>query len=118
MTTRKKELEEALQEAIAEQEELEGRLDHKPEVGLGRGSSGLQSWELTFARQAEVTARIDALKAALNRVGEGTYGQCERCGTQINPERLKILPATALCVDCAGASPASESNDAAPTLVK
>ncbi|MFQ5854686.1 MAG: TraR/DksA C4-type zinc finger protein [Anaerolineae bacterium] len=34
---------------------------------------------------------------------EGTYGRCDRCGAQIDPERLEILPATTLCAACARA---------------
>lgn len=28
------------------------------------------------------------------------YGICERCGREIDPERLEIFPETTLCVDC------------------
>lgn len=28
------------------------------------------------------------------------YGICEKCGKQIDPERLEIFPETTLCVDC------------------
>jgi len=110
-------LEAALQEAQAEQAELEKRLAEKPELGPGTGSSGAQEWEMTLARKEEVATQIKALEDSLAKVQTGTYGRCERCGNEINPERLEILPTTTLCAQCAGASPTSEASDQAQPIV-
>jgi len=48
-------------------------------------------------------AEIAAIKAALRRIDEGTYGDCARCGDPIEPERLDLLPHAPLCASCAGA---------------
>ena len=37
---------------------------------------------------------------ALERIAEGTYGTCERCGAAIPEERLEALPYVTLCLDC------------------
>ena len=37
---------------------------------------------------------------ALERMDEGTYGLCRRCGKPINPERLEAFPYVAYCIDC------------------
>lgn len=37
---------------------------------------------------------------ALARLDAGTYGRCERCGREIDPERLGALPWAPLCIDC------------------
>lgn len=37
---------------------------------------------------------------ALDRIKQGTYGTCERCGNEIPIERLEALPYTTLCIDC------------------
>lgn len=50
--------------------------------------------------------RLDEIDAALDRLGHGSYGRCETCGTPIPPERLEVLPAARQCVDCAMRSPA------------
>jgi len=44
---------------------------------------------------------IEAIDAALARVADGTYGTCTVCGGVIPIARLRTLPATAFCVDCA-----------------
>src|SRR5690554_1247622 len=38
---------------------------------------------------------------ALQRIDSGTYGTCIECGRDIDAERLKALPATPYCVECA-----------------
>jgi RNA polymerase-binding protein DksA len=44
---------------------------------------------------------------ALTRIDEGSFGECEHCGRPISEERLKALPYTPFCVECArsGAEP-------------
>ena len=37
---------------------------------------------------------------ALQRIDEGTFGHCSRCGEPIPPERLEARPETDLCIDC------------------
>jgi DnaK suppressor protein len=44
---------------------------------------------------------IAAIDAALQRMAEGTYGICIDCGTRIPLPRLRALPTTPYCVDCA-----------------
>lgn len=38
---------------------------------------------------------------AVGRLSDGTYGQCESCGSPVGNERLAALPATRTCVECA-----------------
>lgn len=44
-----------------------------------------------------VLAEIDA---ALERIANGTYGQCTNCDGQIPVERLEALPWATLCIGC------------------
>jgi RNA polymerase-binding transcription factor DksA len=37
---------------------------------------------------------------ALGRIVGGTFGTCERCGTEIMEERLEVLPYTRYCTPC------------------
>lgn len=94
-------LEAELQETRDKQEQLQEQLDHKPDFGLGQGSTGAANWEMNLARKNELSSRIEELEEALGRLEEGTYGICENCGKPIDPERLEILPTTSLCAGCA-----------------
>lgn len=44
---------------------------------------------------------IEEIDAALRRLTEGRYGVCAGCGQLISLERLRAIPATLHCIDCA-----------------
>ena len=43
---------------------------------------------------------INKIKAALERLEDGTFGICDRCGEEISLKRLKARPVTTLCIEC------------------
>jgi len=43
---------------------------------------------------------VEEIQAALGRIDNGTYGDCEVCGEPINPARLEALPIARRCVLC------------------
>lgn len=43
---------------------------------------------------------IKKVKKALERIEDGTFGVCEKCGEEIDTKRLKVRPVTTLCIDC------------------
>lgn len=45
--------------------------------------------------------RLAELDRALERLREGSYGTCERCGRRIATERLAARPAASTCISCA-----------------
>lgn len=49
--------------------------------------------------QAE--GRLVELEQARQRLRDGSYGRCERCGGEIGEPRLLARPATRRCVRCA-----------------
>ncbi len=46
-------------------------------------------------------AEIRMIKAALDRLEEGEFGACVKCGDDISEERLDLLPYTPFCRKCA-----------------
>ena len=44
---------------------------------------------------------IAEIELALTKLESGSYGKCELCGKSIPIKRLKVLPATRLCRNCA-----------------
>ena len=56
---------------------------------------GLQS-----ALDAQAETRLEAIDDALQRLDAGTYGYCERCGSEISAARLEAMPHAPLCVTC------------------
>lgn len=46
-------------------------------------------------------AKLKDVLRALEKLEEGTYGECDSCGDRIPTERLEARPATTLCITCA-----------------
>ena len=44
---------------------------------------------------------IGEIELALTKMSSGRYGKCKLCGKSIPIKRLKVLPATRLCLNCA-----------------
>ncbi len=97
----KRRLENELAIALAEVDQLDKKLESKADYGLGKGDPNIYEWELNLALRQKMEGKIRSIKSALRKIEKGTYGQCERCGEAIDPERLKILPHTTFCVRCA-----------------
>jgi DnaK suppressor protein len=47
-------------------------------------------------------AELAEVLEAMERMGRGTYGVCERCGNRIPRERLEARPEARFCIVCAG----------------
>ncbi len=91
--------------------ELEGRLR---EIDEELESHNSRDWEeLAVERETDEVlehmglsgqAEIRAIKAALQRIEEGTFGYCAKCGDELLEARLDLVPYAPLCRTCAGAS--------------
>jgi DnaK suppressor protein len=49
-------------------------------------------------------ADVRQLRAAIERIDQGAYGRCARCGAVIGEGRLVALPSATTCVNCASAT--------------
>lgn len=43
---------------------------------------------------------LGKVESALERLADGSFGTCDRCGQEIPPRRLEVRPVTTLCLDC------------------
>ena len=112
---RKKQLEARLAELDERLTDIEDHLDETPdpdweENAVEHGGDDVRdvSHELRspLARQRvalELARDGDPahVSAALDRIENGTYGVCVKCGEDISEERLDLIPHTPLCKDCA-----------------
>ncbi len=94
----------ALREEIrGEQQKADA--DHATEIAGGVADKGDES----VASQMSDTDRamaghfgeeLQAVEAALRRLDDGSYGQCEDCGVDISPQRLAAYPTAPRCIAC------------------
>jgi DnaK suppressor protein len=99
----------ALRERLAEVRERLAALKEPPERGSGIGfgkrigdGTNAAIDRFTDVSVAEGLEAIEArLERALEKLEDGTYGTCDECGTPIPAGRLRSVPESALCLDCA-----------------
>ena len=78
--------------------------DMTGEVGLDDDFADAGS--ATFERERDLSIQnnirdlIDQMTRAIQRIDDGNYGKCERCGNPIEAPRLRALPHALLCMDC------------------
>jgi RNA polymerase-binding protein DksA len=64
----------------------------------------LENQEVLEALDDDARAELRQIQRALQRIEDGTYGSCARCGEDINPDRLAALPEATECIRCASAA--------------
>jgi DnaK suppressor protein len=70
---------------------------------VGEGTNEAISRIERVAQADVLTATLDDVERALEKLDAGTYGICDRCGALISAERLEARPWTSLCMSCASA---------------
>jgi RNA polymerase-binding transcription factor DksA len=74
--------------------------EHDPE-----GSSTAFDRQHVAALLGQAREHLAEIARAGQRLDDGSYGRCERCGQPIGPGRLDARPATTTCVGCAVTRP-------------
>jgi DnaK suppressor protein len=83
------------------QRELERQLEERLAVLAELEPLALPSVDpVAYQTAASQRAVVEQITAALNRITQGTYGRCTRCGRQIAPARLEVIPYAAACIEC------------------
>ena len=77
----------------------------KDEINLNSGDQAdIASLEIDQANLQKIGKRekylLKKIDAALARIKDGTYGECESCGEAISVARLMARPVAQLCIDC------------------
>lgn len=102
---------------IARKAEIEANLDSMAveirEIGIdqddengGTGNHMAEDGSNVAESERLITIRGDLqvilrqVDSGLERMADGTYGQCQRCGKAINPERLEAFPYVQYDIEC------------------
>jgi DnaK suppressor protein len=56
--------------------------------------------EMLFSQGTEGHSQLSRVRLALERLHEGTFGECMHCGKPIGEKRLEALPWTPYCISC------------------
>lgn len=69
-------------------------IDRKDEASQRQGA------ELDEAQEQRDIGELAEVRAALRRLGDGSYGDCADCGNAIVLQRLMVHPAALRCATC------------------
>jgi DnaK suppressor protein len=111
----KKELDDLKARLVAERKDLEAQYTELEESTFATNQSELtgemgfdeeyaDAGTATFERERDLSLvnnlrdLMERIDKALAKMGEGTYGLCDRCGRPIEKLRLKALPYANLCI--------------------
>ena len=67
---------------------------------LANHASEMVDRELDESLEDNAEQLVQEIDRALEKIDDGTYGKCERCGQEIPQERLDAVPYATLCVSC------------------
>jgi RNA polymerase-binding transcription factor DksA len=116
MNLDQKTLAELKEKLIAEKKRLEDELSRiaKPtgapgdyetkfeDIGtdIDENASEVEQYTDNLALEDTLEKQLKEVNEALGRMKKGTYGICENCKQEINPDRLRAYPAAMICIQC------------------
>ena len=56
--------------------------------------------ELLFSQSTNERNTLKLIEEAIDRISEGSYGECINCGEEISQKRLDAIPWTPHCIRC------------------
>ena len=99
----KKRLEErqqSLRKTVSRTEE-DGRIaDQDTAQDIADRAASSYTKEFLFSQSNNDRQLLQMVETALQRIREGSFGECSSCGNEINPKRLEAVPWTRYCIAC------------------
>ena len=101
-------LEKGLEKFAKKDENLKDDWDTKfPSYGSDSGSSNLEKaadeveeYATLLPIEYSLELKLKDINLALEKIKKGKYGICDKCGKEINEERLKVNPGAKFCINC------------------
>lgn len=101
ITARKAQLEARKAELADRMANVDRELDSHTEKDWEEAATQNEDDEVLETLGLSAQAEIVRIDAALGRIASGDYGICAKCGADIAPERLDVVPYTPFCRNCA-----------------
>ncbi|AOT68430.1 TraR/DksA C4-type zinc finger protein [Geosporobacter ferrireducens] len=76
-------------------DELSAYDNHPADIG-----TETYEMEMNFNLKNNEALRLKEIDQALDKIADGSYGNCITCGKEIPEDRLEILPTAIQCMDC------------------
>jgi DnaK suppressor protein len=82
---------------------IERDLAEPPDADSSERAVQMEDDDALEGQATLISNEIAAARRALERIEDGSYGECVRCGNDIAAGRLEARPEAALCIECASA---------------
>ena len=103
LRTEKESLEKELSSFSTEDAKLHGDWSTKfPKFdggGMESEADEVQEYEKLLSVEHSLEKRLKDINLAIEKIGKGTYGICEKCEKEIDTERLEACPEARFCID-------------------
>jgi len=94
------ERQQSLRKTVSRTEE-DGRIaDQDSAQDIADRAANSYTKEFLFSVSNNERQVLNMVESALQRIREGTFGECINCGSEINAKRLEAVPWTRYCIAC------------------
>jgi len=70
-------------------------------TGVDENAREIEEFERLNILKNNLEKRLRDIRVTIKKLEENAYGQCEKCFSNIQPTRLKVMPAARFCIECA-----------------
>ena len=100
----KRRLEAQLAELEDRLSRIERDLAEPPEADSSERAVQMEDDDALEGQAVAISNQISSVRRAIERIDDGSYGECVRCGNEISEGRLQARPEAAFCIECASAA--------------
>ena len=93
-------LEQELCRQLETAEDAARPVDLEEPIGRVSRIDAIQQQSMARVHRGQAKRRLQQVRAALERIGNGAYGACAQCGEPVGFARLRVRPETPFCVAC------------------
>ncbi len=103
-TQLRSQLETQLARLVQRVEKIEGDLRSSHDDDWAERATEVENDAVLEGLDSSGRREVAAIRSALVRLDEGTYGVCSKCAKPIDVRRLKAMPTATTCLACAKSS--------------
>jgi RNA polymerase-binding transcription factor DksA len=100
----KQSLEKQLETFATEDKNNKGNWDAKKingeDTDMEEKADNVEEYDNLLSLEYSLELKLKDVNLALEKIKNGTYGTCEKCGKEIEKERLEVCPEARLCMKC------------------
>ena len=78
----------------------DAKFPNREDADKDESADDAQEYDNMLSLEYNLEIRLKDVKSALEKIANGTYGKCEKCGKEIEPERLMAAPEAKLHMKC------------------